>query len=535
MRHPVFHKVLYLMGGTLGVPLFLCYNNESVYHIGKEEGKVKEMFQRNWQALDIRHKIIVFTGSVLLIIVLAGILDVWVVRFSVVDFYKIMEDNSRNDSLVQRMEEEAGAFEAYVKKPDEGKEQVLKETMEATRLAVEQMPLDYESQGAQLYATAWSVSNSYEVYVEKRDRILQMEEENPEYISSLYEVYDMQTYLVDYARKLMAMGLANGNRVYHEKYPWMLGIPAAIIVVTLLLFYLVIRLGKMMNTSIITPVIRLADASRKIAANDFFIEDIMVENRDEIGDLVHAFNKMKFATGRYIQTMEENRMALDKLHEKEVERLEMERRLESAKMELLTSQINPHFLFNTLNVIGGMANLEDADITEKMIKALSDLFRYTLKNDQSEVTLSRELKVINDYMYLQHMRFGVRISYEIDCRVDADAVLVPVFMLQPLVENAIIHGLSPKVEGGKIKIRIWKKRQSLYVAVADNGAGMDPDILARLRTQIACEGNEALGIGFGNVYKRVKAMYPDSRVTLVSRKNRGTVIRFEIPCEKGGE
>lgn len=495
---------------------------------------MKEAFHRNWQALDIRHKIIVFTGSVLLIIILTGILDVWVVKFSVVDFYHIMEDNSRNDSLIQRLEEESKAFEGYVKQPDEGKWEVLTETMEATRLAVEQLPLDYTSQGAQLYATAWSVSNSYEVYVEKRDRILQMEEENPEYISSLYEVYDMQTYLVDYARKLMAMGLAGGNRIYHEKYPWMLGIPAAGLVITLFLFLMVIRLGKMMNTSIISPVIRLADASRKIAANDFFIEDITVENRDEIGDLVHAFNKMKFATGRYIQTLEENRMALDKLHEKEVERLEMERRLESAKMELLTSQINPHFLFNTLNVIGGMANLEDADITEKMIKALSDLFRYTLKNEQSEVALSRELKMINDYMYLQHMRFGVRISYQIDCRVDADAVMVPVFMLQPLVENAIIHGLSPKVEGGRIRIRIWEKREILYVVVADNGVGMEPEILDRLRTQVSCEGGEALGIGFGNVYKRVKAMYPDSRVTLMSRKNRGTVIRFEIKSSADG-
>lgn len=132
------------------------------------------------------------------------------------------------------------------------------------------------------------------------------------------------------------------------------------------------------------------------------------------------------------------------------------------------------------------------------------------------------------------MCFGVWISYQIDCRVDADAVMVPVFMLQPLVENAIIHGLSPKVEGGRIRIRIREKREILYVVVADNGVGMEPEILDRLRTQVSCEGGEALGIGFGNVYKRVKAMYPDSRVTLMSRKNRGTVIRFEIKSSADG-
>lgn len=481
-----------------------------------------------WQSLAIKQKLMAFTGAVFLIIVMTCLLDAWVVKFSLVDFYRILEENSRNSALVQALEEEKASFEAYVKNPDTEKKAQLDEIINETLKAVENLPMNYDTMGKSLYAKTWSVQNSYEVYKEKRDQILSYEEDNPDYIRTLYEVYDMQVYLLDYAQNLMTEGVERGNAAYHEKYPWMLGVPIIIIVLTLLFLYGIIKLSEMMNQSIIRPVIDLADASRKIASNEFFIPDVEVETQDEMGELVHAFNKMKYATGQYIQTLEEKRIALDKLYEKEVERLEMEKRLETAKMELLQGQINPHFLFNTLNVIGGMANLEEAEITEKMIKTLSDLFRYTLKNDQPVVPLTRELKVIEDYMYLQHMRFGARISYKISCEVDAEKIMVPTFTFQPLVENAIIHGLSPKVEGGKIKIRIWERKGIRTMMVADNGIGMPEATLCKLREEISKNEGRDMGIGFANVSRRMKAMYPEAKIEIFSKEHRGTVIKIQI-------
>lgn len=491
---------------------------------------MKKLWKINWQSIAIKQKIAFLTGSILLIVVTSCLLDFWVVQFSLVDFYRILEDNSRNSELVTRLENETDLFESYVKSGDREEWELLDEAMDETYRAVERLPLNYKTMGKVLYAKTWSVQNCYEVYRVKRDRVLIMgEESDPEYIRSLYEIYDMQSYLLDYARVLMTEGMEAGNAAYHDKYPWMIGVPAVVIVLMLLFFYMVIKMGRMIHESIVSPVIQLADASQKIAANDFYIEDIKVENKDEMGELVQAFNKMKYATGHYIQTLEEKRMALNKLHEKEVERLEMERRLESAKMELLMSQINPHFLFNTLNVIGGMANLEDAETTEKMIKALSDLLRYTLKNDQAVATLERELKVIEDYMYLQHMRFGSRIAYELSCRADAAGILIPTFTFQPLVENAIIHGLSPKVKGGKIRICIREKAGGLSVAIGDNGVGMSVETLGKLRAGMEEKNGEDLGIGFSNVYKRVKAMYPDTKISLYSVEKKGTVVRMQIP------
>ena len=152
---------------------------------------------------------------------------------------------------------------------------------------------------------------------------------------------------------------------------------------------------------------------------------------------------------------------------------------------MLKSQINPHFLFNTLNMIAGTAQIEDAAATEKMIHALSRLFRYNLKSAASVMPLERELRVVQDYMYLQQMRFGKRIQYFTDCSPETLEILVPSFMLQPLVENAVKHGLSTRSKGGKILVRSWKDKQRLWISVADTGEGMESEKLEAIKQQVA--------------------------------------------------
>ena len=204
------------------------------------------------------------------------------------------------------------------------------------------------------------------------------------------------------------------------------------------------------------------------------------------------------------------------------------------KLKLLKSQINPHFLFNTLNVIGGMASLEEAETTEKMIRALSALFRYNLKNQDTEVCLSQELKIMEDYMYLQQMRFGDRITYRKDCSVDADKVIVPAFTFQPLVENAIIHGLSKKEEGGTVRVHIWQKDGFTFITIGDNGLGMDEAALMHLRGELEKEDGKT-GIGLGNIFRRIRAMYQDGNVEIYSKKDVGTVVKIQIRHKEVGE
>lgn len=490
---------------------------------------MREKLERTWQQLTIKRKIATFTGVVFLIILLSVVFDSWIVKFCLVDFNKILVDNGRCSELVQAIKEESESFEAYIKTSDEAEKKLLEENMEHTRKAVNALPFAYREVGEIRYAKTWTVRNCYEVYCQKRDAVLVMQESNLTYISSLYEVYEIQEYLQNYAGALMECTIEDGNRNYEHQVRKLIHIPLSIIISGIVLLLVMVQLARAMNKTIVYPVQQLGEASKRIAANDFFVEDVVVDNRDEIGELVHAFNKMKYATGEYILALEEKRKTLDLLHEEELSKLEAQKRLESMNLELLKSQINPHFLFNTLNVIGGMANLEDAATTEKMIKALSALFRYNLKTPEEEVPLAKELKVVSDYMYLQEMRFGNRISYAVDCQVESEFTMVPSFTFQPLVENAIIHGLSPKEEGGIIKIRIRKRGGVLSAVIGDNGIGMTKEELLALRQQLV-QGDEAcVGIGLGNIYKRISVNYPGSSFKIYSRENVGTVIRIGLP------
>ena len=226
---------------------------------------------------------------------------------------------------------------------------------------------------------------------------------------------------------------------------------------------------------------------------------------------------MKQATRGYIEALKEKN--------------ETERQLEAVRLQLLKNQINPHFLFNTLNMIAGTAQIEDAAATEKMIQALSRLFRYNLKSTASVMPLERELKVVQDYMYLQQMRFGKRVQYETGCDPETMEILVPSFMLQPLVENAVKHGISARSKGGRIVVRTWKQGQRLWISVADTGEGIDEDKLEKIKRALKEGDGSGVGIGLGNIARRLKAMYEDGEVRIESRKGWATVVQLAFTPE----
>lgn len=491
---------------------------------------MRRRFEEGWKQLTIKKKISIFTGVVFVVCILSVVFDAWVVNFSLTEFNRILEENAQSIELVQVLEEESELFADYVQNRNDVTWDMLQEVTAHAEKAVYAMPYDYNTIGESRYSLTWSIRNSYEVYKEHRIIFLKKGRDNPAYVKELYCIYDMQAYLVSYAEKLMTKTLETGNEIYGEKVPMLASVPWLVIAFGAILFIIILKLSKMMNKTIISPVMKLVDASKKIANNDFFTDDVQVENQDELGELVRAFNKMKYATSEYITALEEKRKTLDLLHTEEVEKLAVENQLEVMKLELLKSQVNPHFLFNTLNVISGMANLEDAQTTEKMIKSLSSLFRYNLKTADFEVPLARELKVVQDYMYLQQMRFGERISYDIICDADDERVIVPAFTFQPLVENCIIHGFSHKEEGGKIRIRIMQQDNMLIIYIGDTGIGMNTSELECLRENLQRE-KEGLqtGIGLGNIYRRVHSMYSEGKMEIYSKFNVGMVVKIIVP------
>lgn len=497
---------------------------------------MRQQLKKFWQCLKIKQKIQLYTNIVIFVIFVSIFLAVWAIKSSLFDFSTILRDNSLSSDFVQCMERESELFEAYARTGNEDVRAELDQAIADTQGVVGQLPYDYKKIGEERYAKTWSIFNMYQVYCEKRDNILNTEGRPSDYVASLYEVYEIQDFLQSYAKELMRDTLESGVSIYADKVRTIIIIPVVIIVFELIFFLCIHKMSELMNSSIVSPVMELAEASHRIAENDFSIGDVKLQSEDEMGELVHAFNKMKYATGEYITALEERRKALDLYHAEELEKLEMASRLNDMELDLLKSQINPHFLFNTLNVIGGMANLEGAQTTEAMIQSLSFLFRYNLKTPEEKVSLARELKVVRDYMFIQEKRFGSRITYEIDCQTDPEMVLIPTFTFQPLIENAIIHGLAPKEAGGQIRIRIRGQRGMICIAVADNGIGMDRDSLKSLRQGLyhdEINRTARTSIGLFNIYKRVHTMYGNGVMQIHSKPGVGTIVSIRIPDERG--
>ncbi len=182
-----------------------------------------------------------------------------------------------------------------------------------------------------------------------------------------------------------------------------------------------------------------------------------------------------------------------------------------------------------------MASVENAERTEELILRLSNLFRYNLETDNKSVSLTRELNIINDYIYVQHERFGIRMGFSIYCRVDTDSIKVPPFVLQPIVENSVIHGLTPKPQGGQIRISILKKLDKIMIKVVDNGMGISPEVLSVLTSENSDYIGHLSGIGLGNVKVRLKLMYPESEFVIFSKVGLGTAVRITLPDKAGKE
>jgi two-component system LytT family sensor kinase len=199
---------------------------------------------------------------------------------------------------------------------------------------------------------------------------------------------------------------------------------------------------------------------------------------------------------------------------------EQEKLLLAAKIEALASQINPHFLFNTLTSISSLIRTEP-DTARMLITKLSGLLRRLMRSTDHFVTLREELESIDEYLDIETIRFGPQLRVEKHISHDTLDIIVPSMILQPLVENSIKHGLSRKVGGGRITIATALKDGHTLIEVRDDGLGMSEE-----RLEHAFAG----GIGLSNVNERLRTIYGAScQLRLTSAAGRGTVASVEIP------
>ncbi|WP_274649613.1 cache domain-containing sensor histidine kinase [Paenibacillus humicola] len=246
---------------------------------------------------------------------------------------------------------------------------------------------------------------------------------------------------------------------------------------------------------------------------------VTVRSSDEIGRLTRIYNNMLDSISRLIREAYESKLA-----EK------------NAQLAALQAQINPHFLYNTLNIMKSISRVRGIEEVAEMSEALAELFKYSMHQLHQPVPLQAELDHIANYMKIQQHRFGSRFEYR--CDVPEELMRVPVLKLtiQPLVENAVAHGFAKMKADGIVALSARREGGRLTIEVADNGQGMTDDRLFTLRRDLQSsrsspEDDEAHGIGLRNIGQRIRLFYGEEcGIAIESGPGRGTSVRLTIPC-----
>jgi two-component system sensor histidine kinase YesM len=238
-----------------------------------------------------------------------------------------------------------------------------------------------------------------------------------------------------------------------------------------------------------------------------------IRSRDEIGHLSIRFNKMAHELKRMVERMQQE----------EIEKAK-------AEMRALHDQIKPHFLYNTLGSVKWIASMQQADKIVEMTDALISMLRYATRSDGTLVTIREEIDNIANYITIQNVRYYdcIQMRYEIE-----DSLMdyrMPKMILQPLVENAIFHGLAELEEGGVITIRIQPQGSDITIEVRDNGVGMDHHMILNLREDKLEAGTGTTGIGLHNVQRRIQLHFGKPYgIEVDSQFGEGTVFTILLP------
>lgn len=297
----------------------------------------------------------------------------------------------------------------------------------------------------------------------------------------------------------------------------------------LLITFLLLLITYWFSLSITRPVQKLTEAAKEFSKGRFDLQ-IKVETNDEIAFLAKTFDGMRININSLISEIK---------HKAQLERELQQNKilLQESQLLSLQSQINPHFLFNTLNTLSKKAYLEGSEETGDLIVSVAGLLRYNLKRLDRSVTLHEEVVVLQQYMEIQKARFTERLQLHIEIDESCLHVQIPALTLQPIIENAVIHAIEPKEDGGVIWFRIIDRVDWVTIEIEDDGMGMTEHKIKQILEEhlVQTEGHST-GIGFSNVVKRLRLFYGyEDVIDIISSKGCGTRVVLKIQKIRGRE
>lgn len=382
-----------------------------------------------------------------------------------------------------------------------------------------------ELRNAENEFTLTNYSNMIESFNETIERSVAFSEqaENEAALAEFTEANRISIYISEMTLSIFNSELKTYERFYRDIIRQSEDLDTMGVLLLSLTSTLLLLFTYLFSLSITKPVHQLTKAANELAKGRFD-QPIRVDSNDEISFLAKTFDHMRVNINKLILEIQQKAQVESELQESKL-------LLQQSQMRHLQSQINPHFLFNTLNTLSKKAYLDGAEETSDLLVSVAGLLRYNLKRMDHTVTVQEEAYVLKQYMEIQKARFSDRLNFHVELDESALMYQMPSLTLQPLIENAVIHGIEPKEDGGWIWFRIKDAEENIFIEIEDNGKGLDDNKKkALLEGGISPQEGHSTGIGFANVVKRLQLFYGcDDLVTIVSTPGKGTKVILKLP------
>ncbi|MCR5542841.1 MAG: histidine kinase [Eubacterium sp.] len=294
--------------------------------------------------------------------------------------------------------------------------------------------------------------------------------------------------------------------------------------------------------NITRPLHELSKAADKVSEGKLDeVGQVKFYSRDEVGSVTVAFNQMVSSIPDYLDRLREGMEKEQLLKEKE---LMMEANLKDARLKILQAQINPHFLFNTMNAGSQLAMMEHADKTHEYIQNVATFFRYNISQND-EVSLSQEIELVDIYIYILNVRFSGDIHFTKNIEDENLLnVILPSMIIQPIVENSVNYGIRNIEWEGRIELNVNRVDDNVCISISDNGVGMEPEVIEsilkgtyinsdkkKITDSTDIEEKKGNGVGLRNVMERLRLYYNDKNdfEIISAGRNQGTEVVITIP------
>lgn len=347
------------------------------------------------------------------------------------------------------------------------------------------------------------------------------------------------SYIGNYIEEIMSKDLSDSAKKYIEIQNevkkssminnTMFGLSFLLLLIIIIIF----------SIEITKPITKLVSYAKEVSKGNFDIQIKEEFTTSEINILYRAFHKMTISIHEYINELKEKQRLERNLSEEKLNNLKMKNALHEAELLALQSQVNPHFIFNSINIGAKVAMLQGDDVTCEYLENFAEIFRYNLKGLDYNATLEEEIGNITAYMSLLKTRFGNVIEFHLDAQMLEEESIrkytLPRMTLQPLMENAYIHGVSKFEEGGIIEVKISTRGDRILISISNTGDEFPEekiqDILNRKNKDKSKKANKGhtTGIGIDNVLYRLRLFYNENDIMYIQCKDGMTTVTLSFP------